>query len=140
MTPPNSPRFNLPITLAAQLIAGISGGIALGLLIGWIGGQTTPEPVGMDELARFLGGILLGYPLGVIGGIYLMSHFLRAEGSAALLALGTFFGLGLIMLLAEPLRLNQNTYFLLLLIALSPASWGLLGFYLPRLRRNASNP
>jgi hypothetical protein len=95
-----------------ELLAGLAGGVAavfLGGLLGTVlsGGQ------GMGGLAGSVAGMLLAFPLGVGVGMGLVAHRLRNHKRPWLGLAGAILGTVLILLLAEPTGLNQNTTLLL---------------------------
>lgn len=98
--------------------AGVLGGIGYGaglLLGGLLGG-------GMLDLALGVMGLILGIALG--GGLA-ASWAARRLGlgpRSAWLWLGAVLGVAVVMLLAEPLRLNQNSILLLVVVFLTPAA------------------
>ncbi len=104
-----------------MLAGGVAGGIVLGLptaVVGRMLGQSAPT--GWGDLVGVLLGALLGYPVGVTVGAALASRRLHGSGSPWLALLGSAVGVGLVLVLAEPLRLNQSPLLLAGLFLLLP--------------------
>ncbi len=114
--------------LLIEAIAGAATGVLLAVG-GGFGGPVLVRGVenGWNDLVASLIGTLLGYmigaPLGVIGS----ARLLKQGGVAWRAVLGSSIGGVAIMLLAEPLRLNQSSWLLMLSfasVALLGAVWG----------------
>jgi hypothetical protein len=122
-------RVAKPVILVVQM----SCGVLLGLLLGWLAGllssQTAVAADGLAGLARALSGALLGYTLGVFAGIYLAARLLRQIGSLPLMITGAVAGVMLVLLAAEPLRLNRSTDLLLACLILLPPALATVGFH-----------
>ncbi len=105
----------------AVVLGGVAGGVVLGLpaaVVGRMLGQ--PATTGWGNLVGVLLGALLGYPAGVTAGATLVSRRLRGGGPPWLALLGSAVGVGLVLVLAEPLRLNQAPLLLAGLFLLLP--------------------
>ena len=105
----------------AVVLGGVVGGVVLGLPAAAVGrmlGQ--PATTGWGDLVGVLLGALLGYPVGVATGATLTSRRLQRGGSPWPALLGSVVGVGLVLVLAEPLRLNQSPLLLAGLFLLLP--------------------
>ena len=105
----------------AVVLGGVAGGVVLGLpaaVAGRMLGQ--PATSGWGDLVGVLLGALLGYPVGATVGATLVSRRLRGGGPPWPALLGSAVGVGLVLVLAEPLRLNQAPLLLAGLFLLLP--------------------
>ncbi len=121
---------------AAVVLGGVAGGVVLGLpaaVAGRMLGQ--PAPTGWGDLVGVLLGVLLGYPVGVAAGATLASRRLHGSGSPWLALLGSAVGVGLVLVPAEPLRLNQAPLLLAGLFLLLPPVLAALALRWRRQRR-----
>jgi uncharacterized membrane protein len=91
-----------------ETVAGVVGGLLIGLpcaLIGRMLGGLLNN--GWSDLVGALLGAALGYVLGVAAGVSLADRYLKQAGSFWFALLGSVIGGGLVLLLAQPLRLNE---------------------------------
>jgi phosphate/sulfate permease len=77
-------------------------------------------------------GSVLACPAGFTCGIWLAAVRLHAPHSTWKAAVGAVLGIAAVLLLAEPLRLNQDSRVLGTLLYLVPSVLALVGFNLPR--------
>ncbi len=127
-----------PLNIKA-LLAEAAGGIAVGLLLSRVGGYAGAAMVrgNAEGFGDLVAAILLayaGYIVGVAGGMALAGRMLRQHGSFWLALLGSFLGGVLVLLLAEPLRLNQSTTILSFAIFFASLPLALVGYNLRRAR------
>jgi len=111
--------------LAAGLLAGLLGA-ALGAWLGHTIGQS--DASGWGDLVGAVLGMLGGYVLGAPAGIVGLNAVLRRPGHPWRALLGSVIGAAAVLLLAEPLRLNQHTALLQGAFALVVLAGALLGF------------
>ncbi len=105
-----------------EIGGGMLGGIA-GLGAGAFLGMIFAPPNEFGDLIGVVLGMVLGYALGVGIGMGLAAWRLRRHRRPWLAPLGSLVGLGLVLLLSEPLHLNAATGLLLGSIALvAPAA------------------
>ncbi|MHB8070435.1 MAG: hypothetical protein ACYDHF_00585 [Candidatus Cryosericum sp.] len=116
-----------------ELAAGVVFG-ALFLVAGsWLGatlGKGTSS--GWGDIIGALFGSVLACPVGFIGGMWLAALRLHTPHSTWKAAVGAILGIVAVMLLAEPLRLNQDSRVMGALLYLVPSVLALIGFNLPR--------
>ncbi|MEZ4510717.1 MAG: hypothetical protein R3C62_02490 [Chloroflexota bacterium] len=112
-----------------ELLVGLLGA-ALVAPLGAMLGRGIAGNENMADLAGALTGLFIGLPLGIGLGMGLAARWL-GEKRPFLPLIGAFAGLILVMLLAEPTRLNQNTNLLFpvvvvasLLGAFAALHWG----------------
>lgn len=101
---------------------GLIGGLLLSILGGLAGrfiGETSPS--GWGDLAGTAVGLLLGGPTGVLGGIAVIGYKRPNRRSLWLAIPGVIGGAALVLLLAEPLRLNTHPQLLWGLFICIPA-------------------
>jgi hypothetical protein len=101
-----------PVT-ATQLIIEAGGGALAGLVCAVVAGLAAARLLGganegWGDLIGAVVGALLGYAVGVTIGVYAAGRRLTGHGSIWLSLLGSVLGVLLVMLAAEPLRLNTN--------------------------------
>lgn len=116
-----------------QLVLGVVLGGVLALCGGWIGPLLTNEASnGWSDLVGSVLGVLAGYALGAPLGVIAAGAVLRQRGRPLLSLLGGVLGGAAVLLLAEPLRLNQESSVLVLVFALVVLAGALLGSYIRR--------
>lgn len=98
-----------------ELLAGLLGA-ALMAPLGAMIGRAIAGTDNMADLVGALTGIFIGLPLGIGLGMGLAARWL-GEKRPFFSLIGAFAGLILVMLLAEPTRLNQNTNLLFSVVA-----------------------
>jgi hypothetical protein len=101
-----------PVT-AKQLIVEVTGGALAGLACAVVAGLAAARLLGganegWGDLIGAVIGALFGYAVGVTIGVYAAGRRLTRRGSIWLSSLGSVLGVLLVMLAAEPLRLNTN--------------------------------
>jgi hypothetical protein len=115
----------------AQALGGALFGIALGGAAGVIGARLfAGTSDGWGDLIAAIVGAMIGYTIGVSIGVDLIGRWLNGRAGIAtkrgaywLALLGSVLGVALVLLAAEPLRLNQNTAVLqAFLISMPPLS------------------
>src|SRR3954451_13349353 len=119
---------SIVVLILTGCVAGLVLGGLGGLLGRTIGSQST---TGWGDLVGAVGGAGLGYLVGVGLGVVLMGRRLLPAGSSGLAVLGSFLGGLLVLLLAEPLRLNQNTIVLQGVFVILPATLSAVAFAVP---------
>ncbi|MFH1639792.1 MAG: hypothetical protein ABIB93_05725 [Chloroflexota bacterium] len=110
---------------AIGILFGVGGALFGGRILG-------ADAAGFGALGLAIGGIMVGYPAGIIVGLVLIKKLLHQRGSLLLGILGSIFGAGVTLALAEPLKLNSNTNLLFGTFLLSVPVCCLLGFFLRR--------
>ena len=119
------------------LLAEVAGGVVVGLGAAWLGGRfgALVGRGGQGEFADLVGAVLgtfLGYIVGVAVGVALAGRLLGRRGSIWLALAGSILGGVLVALLAEPLRLNQNTRVLSFSLFFAALALAVAGFNLRR--------
>ena len=95
--------------LAAQALAGCVVGLVCAFLAGLAGAALFKgSSSGFGDLIAGILGALIGYTIGVSIGVYLLGRRLNGRGSYWMALLGSVVGAALVLLAAEPLRLNVN--------------------------------
>lgn len=118
----NTPALNFKFILI-ETAGGAVVGLLIGLLGAWIGRTLGGLPNnGWGDLVGALTGAGLGYVLGVAAGVNLAGRYLKQAGSFWFALLGSVIGGGLVLLLAQPLRLNEMPGVLQGLFILLPPS------------------
>jgi hypothetical protein len=105
------------IRYVAQALGGCLAGLALGGAAGVIGARLfAGTSDGWGDLIAAIVGAMIGYTIGVSIGVDRVGRWLNSRagvstkrGAYWLALLGSVLGVGLVLLAAEPLRLNQNT-------------------------------
>jgi hypothetical protein len=110
----------VPLSIKA-LLAELAGGIIIGLLLARLGG-----------LAGVILGVFVAYIVGVAAGLSIAGRLLRQRGSFWLALLGSILGGVLVVLLAEPLRLNQSTAVLSFAVFFASLALAMIGYNLRR--------
>jgi uncharacterized protein YacL len=85
---------------------------------------------GWGDLVGAVMGIVAGYPLGIIIGQVIIKKGFHFEGSLLLGVTGVILGVALVMLLAEPLHLNANSYVLFGTLFILTPLLGTFGYHL----------
>jgi hypothetical protein len=114
---------------AGALVGGILAYLS-GLIIGALGSRESD--VGFDGLIRVLSALLIAYPVGVAIGTTIFNRQFRSKSSFWLALLGSVGGIVLVMVLAEPLKLNVNTNVMFIFLGSLPP---LLAVITQRFRR-----
>ena len=97
------------VQLVAEALAGCGAGLVCAFLVGLAGAALFKgSSSGFGDLIAGILGALIGYTIGVSIGVYLLGRRLNGRGSYWMALLGSVVGAALIMLVAEPLRLNLN--------------------------------
>lgn len=127
-----------------QLPVEVLAGAATGLVLSFGGGYLGPMLVrgfenGWNDLAASLVGALLGYLLGAPLGVIAAAHVMRRHGLAWRAVLGSAVGGVAIVLLAEPLRLNQQPWLLMSSFAAAALLGAVLGFHKRSTNKHESN-
>lgn len=128
------------IGYVAQALGGALLGGALGGATGLLGARVfAGANGGWGDLIAAILGAMIGYTIGVSLGVDLVGRWLNRRAgfstrrSAYWLALlGSVLGAALVLLAAEPLRLNQNTAVLRSFLIILPPIGATLGFNLRR--------
>jgi hypothetical protein len=122
------------------LLAESLGGIAVGLLVSRLGGLlgaalgSTNSNNMFGDLIGSIIGIFVGYVIGVAIGLAVAGRLLRQRGSFWLALLGSILGGALVLLLAEPLRLNSSTNLLSYSFFFGALALALVGYNLRQAR------
>lgn len=98
------------IAYFAQVLGGALFGIALGGVAGLISARLfVGAGDGWGDLIAAIASAMIGYTVGVSFGVYVIGKRLGGRGSYWRALLGAVLGVVLVLLVAEPLHLNQNT-------------------------------
>jgi hypothetical protein len=117
--------------LAAQAAGGSLAGLVGAALFGFAGARLFANASGgWGDLIAALLGAMIGYTIGVSIGVYLIGRRLSAWGAYWPALLGGMLGAALVLLAAEPLRLNANTAVLQAFFVVVPPILATLGFNL----------
>ena len=93
----------------AEAVAGALGGFLLGVVAGFGGARVFAGAAdGWGDLIGAVVGAMIGYTIGASIGVYLIGRRLSGRGSYWLALAGSVLGAALVLLLAEPLRLNTS--------------------------------
>jgi hypothetical protein len=93
----------------AEVGAGVVGGMLLAALAGFAGARVFAGAAdGWGDLVGAIVGAMIGYTIGASIGVYLAGRRLTGRGSYWLALAGSVLGTALVLLLAEPLRLNAS--------------------------------
>jgi hypothetical protein len=124
------------IWLAAQALGGALCGLALGGTLGLIGARLFANAGnGWGDLIAAIVGAMIGYTIGVSIGVYALGQRLGSRSGYWRALLGSMIGVVLVLLAAEPLRLNQNTAVLQTFLLAMPPIGATLGFNMGRKAR-----
>jgi threonine/homoserine efflux transporter RhtA len=116
-----------------ELVAGVVLGGCMLLLGSWVGAKLgSGASNGWGDIIGALFGSVLAFPVGFVAGMWLAAWRLRLPHSLWRGILGAALGLVLVLLLAEPLRLNQDSRVMGTLLYLVPSVAALFGFNQPR--------
>jgi hypothetical protein len=124
------------LVFVAQVLGGALFGLAIGGISGLIGARLfAGSNNGWGDLIAAIIAAMIGYTIGVSLGVYLIGRRLGGRGAYWRALLGGIAGVVLLLLAAEPLKLNANPAVLQgCLIALTPIG-ATLGFYMSRKAR-----
>jgi hypothetical protein len=93
----------------AEALAGAIAGLALATGVGLAGARLFAGSAdGWGDLIGAIVGMIIGYTIGVSIGVSLAGRLLRRPGSFWAALAGGVVGVALVLLLAEPLRLNSS--------------------------------
>lgn len=130
--PPSSRMARVGLYMLQLALGAVVGG-ALALIGGWLGPLVTDEASnGWSDLVGSVIGVLAGYALGAPLGVLAAAALLRQRGRALLCLLGGVLSAVAVLLLAEPLRLSQQSSVLVLVYAIVVLQAALLGFHIRR--------
>jgi uncharacterized membrane protein len=87
---------------------------------------------GWGDIIGALVGSVLACPVGFVAGMWLVAWRLRVPHNLWRGIFGAVLGLVLVLLLAEPLRLNQDSRLMVTLLYLVPSVAALFGFNRPQ--------
>jgi hypothetical protein len=124
------------VVYLAQVVGGALLGVALGGATGWISARVfggTRD--GWGDLIAAIVGSMIGYTIGVSLGVYLIGKRLGGRSGYWRALLGSIAGAALVLLAAEPLRLNANTALLQAFLIALPPIGATLGFNMRRKAR-----
>ena len=118
-------------TTFLELVAGVVLGGGMLLLGSWVGATLgTGASNGWGDIIGALFGSVLAFPVGFVAGMWVVAWQLRLPHSLWRGILGAALGLALVLLLAEPLRLNRDSRVMGALLYLVPRVASLFGFNL----------
>jgi threonine/homoserine efflux transporter RhtA len=116
-----------------ELAAGVVLGGCMLLLGSWAGAKLgSGASDGWGDIIGALFGSVLAFPVGFVAGIWLVAWRLHFPHSLWRGIFGAALGLVLVLLLAEPLRLNRDSRVMGTLLYLVPSVAALFGFNQPR--------
>ena len=116
-----------------ELVAGVVLGGCMLLLGSWVGVQLgSGASSGWGDIIGALFGSVLAFPVGFVAGMWLVAWRLHLPHSLWRGIFGAVLGLVLVLLLAEPLRLNRDSRVMGTLLYLVPSVAALFGFNQPR--------
>jgi uncharacterized membrane protein YeaQ/YmgE (transglycosylase-associated protein family) len=116
----------------AQALGGALLGLAFGAVAGTLGGRLFEGAEGFGNVVAAILGAIIGYTIGVSIGVYLIGRWLGARRAYWRALLGGVVGSALVMLAAEPLRLNANPAVLQSFLIALPPIVATLGFNMGR--------
>jgi hypothetical protein len=123
------------LELAAGAVLGVLF-LAAGSWLGATWGKGASS--GWGDIIGALFGSVLACPVGFICGMWLAAQRLHAPHSTWKAAVGAILAIVAVMLLAEPLRLNQDSRVMGALLYLVPSAFALIGFNLPRRNQDSA--
>jgi threonine/homoserine efflux transporter RhtA len=116
-----------------ELVAGVVLGGCMLLLGSWVGAKLgSGASSGWGDIIGALFGSVLAYPVGFVAGMWLVAWRLHFPHSLWRGIFGAVLGLVLVLLLAEPLRLNRDSRVMGTLLYLVPSVAALFSFNQPR--------
>jgi threonine/homoserine efflux transporter RhtA len=116
-----------------ELVAGVVLGGCMLVLGSWAGAKLgSGASNGWGDIIGALFGSVLTYPVGFVAGMWLVAWRLRFPHSLWRGIFGAVLGLVLVLLLAEPLRLNRDSRIIGTLLYLVPSVVALFGFNHPQ--------
>ena len=116
-----------------ELVAGVVLGGCMLLLGSWVGAKLgSGASSGWGDIIGALFGSVLACPIGFVAGMWLVARRLHLPHSLWRGIFGAALGLVLVLLLAEPLRLNRDSRVMGTLLYLVPSVAALFGFNQPR--------
>jgi len=116
-----------------ELVAGVLLGGCMLLLGSWVGAKLgSGASSGWGDIIGALFGSVLAFPVGFVAGMWLVAWRLHFPHSLWRGIFGAALGLVLVLLLAEPLRLNRDSRVMVTLLYLVPSVAALFGFNQPR--------
>ena len=131
-TPPARPAA---IVFVAQALGGALLGLVLGAAAGTLGGRLFEGAEGFGNVVAALLGAIIGYTIGISIGVYLIGRRLGVRSAYWRALLGGIIASVLVMLAAEPLRLNANPAVLQAFLLGLPPIGATLGFNMGRKAR-----
>ena len=112
-----------------ELAAGVVLGGCMLLLGSWVGAKLgSGASSGWGDIIGALFGSVLAFPVGFVAGMWLVTWRLHFPHSLWRGIFGAVLGLVLVLLLAEPLRLNRDSRVMGTLLYLVPSVAALFGF------------
>jgi threonine/homoserine efflux transporter RhtA len=112
-----------------ELAAGVVLGGCMLLLGSWVGVKLgSGASSGWGDIIGALFGSVLAFPVGFVAGMWLVAWRLHVPHSLWRGIFGAALGLVLVLLLAEPLRLNRDSRVMGTLLYLVPSVAALFGF------------
>jgi threonine/homoserine efflux transporter RhtA len=128
----SSMKRSLWVTLLELVVGVVLGGCMLALG-SWAGAKLgSGASDGWGDIIGALFGSVLTYPVGFVAGMWLVAWRLRFPHSLWRGIFGAALGLVLVLLLAEPLRLNRDSRVIGTLLYLVPSVVALFGFNHPQ--------
>lgn len=125
-------KQSLRATLLELVVGVVLGGCML-LLGSWVGAKLgSGASSGWGDIIGALFGSVLAFPVGFVAGMWLVAWRLHFPHSLWRGIFGAVLGLVLVLLLAEPLRLNRDSRVMGTLLYLVPSVAALFGFNQPR--------
>jgi len=119
-------------TTFLELVVGVVLGGCILLLGSWVGAKLgSGASTRWGDIIGALFGSVLAYPVGFVAGLWLVAWQLHFPHSLWRGIFGAVLGLLVVLLLAEPLRLNRDSRVMVALLYLVPSVAALLGFNQP---------
>jgi uncharacterized membrane protein len=116
-------------TTFLELVAGVVLGGCMLLLGSWVGAKLgAGASSGWGDIVGALFGSVLAYPVGFVAGIWVVAWRLHLPHSLWRGIFAAVLGVVLVLLLAEPLRLNRDSRVMVTLLYLVPSVAALIGF------------
>jgi hypothetical protein len=124
------------VVFIAQALCGALAGVALGGAAGLSGARLfAGSSDGWGDLIAAIVGAMIGYTVGVSIGVDQIGKRLGVRGAYWRALVGSVVGAALVLLAAEPLRLNANTALLQACLIALPPIGATLGFNMSRRAR-----